>query len=563
MACNWCWGKSSIIWTNIKTVIQITAALALCGAVVWVLNDASQRQDSIQRSNIVPALCAHNVNLTEFAMSMKWDKYHKPEYVWFKEDLDLQLDIRKSTPVPVVCSDRRRFCNDTLWLPWPSYLGTQWLQSGERLPPVYGEEPAPRNMGPDLAAAIECYPTSLDIQVFGYANMQCSAYPYGKKFVHKNAAEALLALPKDQNLTILWPGNQQTTYQDGEALKDVQFSMGLYPSITRSQQGSSSQQYFEQVQGPSNYPGVSMEFSIYFSVSLTSSSVNASMNGTKSEGPAGKPVPFMVWVDLRSGPMYTVSQQGCEWIDETTVQVFGVVTIAPLPASLLLASGVLMWALTALTVLVAFGVLGSCTGVYRYFNNGTQANADPPVAAAAGNSTSAQPGRDEMSMIMAHGDILAFGSALLFALPTMRGLWPAAPSGGTLFDSLTIYPQLMLIAFALMLLLLKKYLVIREQRAKLARLIASVTCAVTVAGAGTDAVQAAPGSEAPGQSANTSTGSNVHVAAADATAGDSAVSQTAGNGGSTGAATNGGHVELVVPPMVPPSRAGSLTDGAA
>jgi hypothetical protein len=50
-------------------------------------------------------------------------------------------------------------------------------------------------------------------------------------------------------------------------------------------------------------------------------------------------------------------------------------------------------------------------------------------------------------------DMLAFSAALLFALPTMRQLWPAAlqAAGGTLADVMNVYAQLMLTALAIVL----------------------------------------------------------------------------------------------------------------
>jgi len=57
-----------------------------------------------------------------------------------------------------------------------------------------------------------------------------------------------------------------------------------------------------------------------------------------------------------------------------------------------------------------------------------------------------------------HGthDLLAFSGALLFALPTMRQLWPLAPPGGTLFDIFGIYAQLLCIGVSIFAQLVRR-----------------------------------------------------------------------------------------------------------
>jgi len=52
-------------------------------------------------------------------------------------------------------------------------------------------------------------------------------------------------------------------------------------------------------------------------------------------------------------------------------------------------------------------------------------------------------------------DLLAFQATMLFALPAMRQLWPAAPPGGTDADVMHIYAQLLLISFGICIMLLK------------------------------------------------------------------------------------------------------------
>jgi hypothetical protein len=367
--------------------------------------------------------------------------------------------------------------------------------------------------------------------------MKCSAGPSGQTYTHKGAGDSLLKLPKHQTLRILWPGGQQSTQQDGQAIQDVQFVLPLSPTLQRVRQGNSSTEFVEP-QSPSKYPRVSMEYGMLFSVSLTSDGTNASQ---KDADVVGEAVPFMVYLDMRSSPMYSVSQQWCEWVDETTVYVFGQITIADMPGSLAVATGVLMWGLTLLTVLVAFGVMGSCTGIRTYISSCKQAFADPSQAGAVGDNSSTT--KSDQTMIMKHGDILAFGSALLFALPTMRGLWPAAPPGGTFFDSLTIHPQLLLIAFALMLLLFKKYLVIREERAKLSNPPPPAAAAAAAPEAAVPAPPEPHGSSNKGASDNSSS-----------------ASKTADSSNTGGAGTAGGRVELVV---VPPTRTPSPVDCAS
>lgn len=51
-------------------------------------------------------------------------------------------------------------------------------------------------------------------------------------------------------------------------------------------------------------------------------------------------------------------------------------------------------------------------------------------------------------------DLLCFSGALLFAIPGMRGLLPAAPSAGTRYDILNVYGQQWLITISIMLKML-------------------------------------------------------------------------------------------------------------
>lgn len=57
-----------------------------------------------------------------------------------------------------------------------------------------------------------------------------------------------------------------------------------------------------------------------------------------------------------------------------------------------------------------------------------------------------------------HGadDLLGFCGALLFALPTIRTLWPLAPPGGTRLDILGIFAQLVCLSIAIVFLLIRR-----------------------------------------------------------------------------------------------------------
>jgi hypothetical protein len=491
-------------------------------------------------------------------MGWKPDSYKKPDYILKEADLDPVF--RYHTPVPVVCAEDRSFCNDSRWLPWPGEMGHLWLESGGRLPPINVPAPVSEakkgNPGPDLAATITCYPTSLDISSYQVAIMQCSAWPWDEQFTHKGAAGALLALPQGHNLTILWPDNTLITYQDGQAIPYVKFDTILDPTWRRRcttcmGQGVASQ-------GPARYPRTEMEFEMYFSVYLASEN-KLPRNKAGKAATTQKPVPFMVWIDLSSIPMISVTKKGCEWIDDTTVRVFGLISIAPLQASLVIASGVFMWVLTALTVLVACGVVCSCTGIRRYVSSCMDRRAAPIPAAAAGGGKIAM--QDDLELVMKHGDILAFGGALLFALPTMRGLWPAAPASGTLFDALTIYPQLMLITVALMMLLAKKYVVIRGERMRLSELAQPTSGAVadkTADAAGppraVDANSVQPAGAGVGAGADAAAGVGAHdVAVAHQDAANNTEEEEAGGGpgAAVPARAHVGELELVVHPPAP------------
>lgn len=52
-------------------------------------------------------------------------------------------------------------------------------------------------------------------------------------------------------------------------------------------------------------------------------------------------------------------------------------------------------------------------------------------------------------------NILAFSGALLFAIPTMRSLWPAAPAAGTAFDISAVFGQLLVVGCSCGLLMIR------------------------------------------------------------------------------------------------------------
>jgi hypothetical protein len=54
-----------------------------------------------------------------------------------------------------------------------------------------------------------------------------------------------------------------------------------------------------------------------------------------------------------------------------------------------------------------------------------------------------------------HVDLMCFSGALLFAIPTMRGLLPAAPAAGTMYDVLNVYGQLWLVTISIVLQVVK------------------------------------------------------------------------------------------------------------
>lgn len=59
-----------------------------------------------------------------------------------------------------------------------------------------------------------------------------------------------------------------------------------------------------------------------------------------------------------------------------------------------------------------------------------------------------------------HVDLMCFSGALLFALPTMRGLLPAIPAAGTRFDVLNVYGQLWLVTCSIALQAIKMLLAV-------------------------------------------------------------------------------------------------------
>lgn len=129
-------------------------------------------------------------------------------------------------------------------------------------------------------------------------------------------------------------------------------------------------------------------------------------------------VPYVVGLTLQNIPMYQMYNTNCEWHAAGSVlRITGRVALDEMSLMLLRVMQAVMWVL----------------------------------AAAAFTATVwwvLQPPRAGSGM---RYDLLSFSAALLFALPAMRGLWPAAPPGGTVADGMHIYAQLLLISFAILL----------------------------------------------------------------------------------------------------------------
>jgi hypothetical protein len=128
-------------------------------------------------------------------------------------------------------------------------------------------------------------------------------------------------------------------------------------------------------------------------------------------------VPLLVMLVVNQVPMFEVKDLACVHAYNYT-SLNGTIYIDPLSRRFVETMNVFMWLLTGATFWVSLLRVVGVIDPLRY-------------------------------------DMLCFSAALLFALPAMRDLLPAAPPSGTWFDLWNIHPQLWIVASAILLQLFK------------------------------------------------------------------------------------------------------------
>lgn len=202
----------------------------------------------------------------------------------------------------------------------------------------------------------------------------------------------------NQTLVLEFNGFAPFKMNDGDLPQIVAFNSGLNAVDRRG--GYSTP----------DYPAMKLPFQ----VSVTAYIESKSRTGTSRYDP----IPLILWLHHPYMPQYKVEIYTCEAVYRRayTVLLTGAVAINDLSRQLLIAMETVLWAVAALTFTMTVLTLLLC---------------------------SLQPVSPET--------LLSFSASLLFALPTVCTLWPAAPPSSTVFDVLNIYAQVMLIAFAVIL----------------------------------------------------------------------------------------------------------------
>lgn len=240
---------------------------------------------------------------------------------------------------------------------------------------------------------VMCWFTNIDTTHYK-AEVTCVTNLFGN--FSKTRSYSMANVPPSKQLVVKFEqGFRALNLKDGDMPEAVTFLVGLNALPARS---------------AAHYPNMVFNYSLPISAYLSNQT-----------GGHETVAPLVLWLHLAYMPMYQVQENVCVRSDEnTTLVVQGVLAIDTYSQSLLIAMQVFMWFMALFTfaaTLVSF--------VWRFMRN------------------------HDLSESVAL--LLPFSGSLLFALPTMRGLWPAAPPSGTVYDVLNIYSQLMLIAFAVIL----------------------------------------------------------------------------------------------------------------
>jgi hypothetical protein len=255
--------------------------------------------------------------------------------------------------------------------------------------------------GPSLIV-ISCWVTGIDTIYLNIA-LACNPASWGK---YAYPAGNRVRLAEDETL-VMQLGTSSTSMKDGDALSIINVSLGLGIEGNRRKAG------------PSGYPYIKLRYEFFVHVYIQR---NNPANVTH--------VPFLFLFEYSYIPMYDISQSKCVSFGGYShgFATVGNVSMNRVAKDLLTVLYIVMWFLAGLTAWVA--LVSVC------IRNTSEAVGDRLVSDRVG--------------------LLSYAAALLFALPTMRQLWPSAPPAGTIMDALTIYAQLILVGMAIVLLLLRR-----------------------------------------------------------------------------------------------------------
>jgi hypothetical protein len=212
-----------------------------------------------------------------------------------------------------------------------------------------------------------------------------------------------LKLPPNTTLVVEYNMQSASTFSDGDmaAATTVELPLGDAAQGDNSKAATSAM-----------YPYTILSWDLRFTAYINFTNAN----GTEQTDL----VPYTVELTAQNIPMYQMYNIDCEWfVAGNALRITGKVALDETCLAMLTVMQAVMWMLAAATLIATIWWLLL------------------PVSQGGDSGV--------------NYDLLAFSAALLFALPAVRQLWPAAPSGGTVADVMHIYAQLLLISFAIML----------------------------------------------------------------------------------------------------------------
>jgi hypothetical protein len=236
------------------------------------------------------------------------------------------------------------------------------------------------------------------------AELLCFTGFWGK--YSKPPSYSRLNLPKGQNLMVEHNVHSSSVFEDGDMAVATTVVIPL-----------GDDDYKKGVGAPDMNPRTNLSWNILFSAHTN---FTAEDNATEQTAA----VPYAVELTLPNIPMYQMYNVSCEWLNASSaIRITGKVALDETCLDMLQVMQGVMWMLAGATF----------TATVWWMLH--------PVS---------QCGEKAVKY-----DLLAFSAAMLFALPQVRGLWPAAPPGGTVADVMHIYAQLLLISFAILLQIAK------------------------------------------------------------------------------------------------------------